>query len=239
MVQTNLAVSTVSVVSAVAIATATAVVTAPPGPTGSSAQPEATAAPITTALSAVETAVAVAFVGLQLGAGDVVGAGEPELALGDLADLLRSPILLRGTVLTGSGNLPAGTSGPERPVRQGPRPIPSPTARELLTGSVWTQPLSPPRRDLPGAASQPAADSAHAPRAFAPPPAPLPSLPERVPVAALGLGGAAPGTSGDGGFLLLLLIPFAFAFADAARRVTRQAPAVAAQVESSRRERPG
>ena len=88
-------------------------------------------------------------------------------------------------------------------------------------------------------ATRPAAAAEHPRRAVPPPPAPLPSLPDRVPLATLSLGGAAPGTGGDSGFLFLLLIPFAFALAEAARCVARDRPAIVAQVESSRRERPG
>ncbi len=77
------------------------------------------------------------------------------------------------------------------------------------------------------------------PRATPAPPAPLPSAPTEIPLATLSLGGAAPGGGGDTGFLFLLLIPFAFAFAEAARCVARDRPALLAQVESSRRERPG
>ena len=79
------------------------------------------------------------------------------------------------------------------------------------------------------------------PRATPAPPAPLPSPPTEIPLATLSLGGAAPGggSGGDTGFLFLLLIPFAFAFAEAARCVARDRPVLLAQVESSRRERPG
>ena len=134
------------------------------------------------------------------------------------------------------------------PGRPASRRIPDVARAALVTPSDWRAPLPTVRPSLRGSTSQPdhpgaaARRSRHGkPASSAAPPrrGPLPTLPERVPVAALGLGGTAPGTGGDAGFPFLLLIPFAFALAEAARRVARDRPALLAQVESSRRERPG
>ncbi|MCP9484673.1 MAG: hypothetical protein MSC30_02335 [Gaiellaceae bacterium MAG52_C11] len=233
VVQANLAVATVATVAAVSAATAvaeaatiaTAAVAAvfvPPEPSSSSALDDAPTAPPMEPMALVELTGAVAATVLELVWGDEVVELEMDRPVrGRSIGLLSSP--------------------PDRAVvvRRTARRIPDAAATPVVMASVWTHSVSAPARKLPGAAARPPAASAHAKRALVHPPVRLPSEPERVPAAAMGLGGIGPSSGGDGGFLLLLLIPFAFAFADTARRVTRGVSGVVAQVESSRRERPG
>ena len=142
------------------------------------------------------------------------------------------------------GLLGWGPDESEQRVVREPRRIPDRLATPPVTQTAPVTALSLSRlaasqRERADATNRAAPDAKQPPRAVLPPPAPLPSLPRRVPLATLTLGGAAPGTGGDNGFLFLLLIPFALALAEAARCVTRERPAILAQVESSRRERPG
>ncbi len=227
VVQTNLA-----------VAVATAVV-APVAPAKGSGTPASDSVPAGLPPPLASVSVAVAGVAPALEALSEVATialtlvRNDELALSEADEILRGASIL---VEPRGQRLRHGLLGARRiPDRQA-----TPSALRLaVTLPAPLTGVATDRRAQESAPARTVAEQKQPPRATSNPPAPLPSPPTETPLATLNLGGAAPGGGGDTGSLFLLLIPFAFAFAEAARCVARDRPALLAQVESSRRERPG